>query len=50
MGKIFTIWWVAFSFRSIYAVWNNFAVPHKYFLEASFDKTKDTKKDRSIQV
>jgi len=43
IGKIFTIRWVASSYRTVRAVWNNFAVLHKHFLEASLDNTRDTK-------
>jgi len=41
--KIFTIRWVASSFRTVRAVWNNFAIVHKHFLEAALDNTRDTK-------
>ncbi|KAL4121579.1 hypothetical protein QTP88_014066 [Uroleucon formosanum] len=44
IGKIFTIRWMASSYRTVRAVWNNFAVLHKHFLEASLDNTRDTKK------
>jgi len=43
IGKILTIRWVASSCRRVRAVWNNFAVLHKHFLEASLDNTRDTK-------
>lgn len=43
IGKIFTIRWVSSSYRTVRAVWNNFAVLHKHFLEASLDNTRDTK-------
>lgn len=43
IGKIFTIRWVESSFRTVRAVWNNIAILHKHFIDASLDNTRDTK-------
>ncbi|KAL4121433.1 hypothetical protein QTP88_013947 [Uroleucon formosanum] len=43
IGKIFTIQWVASSFRTVYAVWNNYVALHKHFQESSIDNERDGK-------
>jgi len=43
IGKIFTIWWVASSFRTVRAVWNNYVALHKHFQESSIDNKRDGK-------
>jgi len=43
IGKIFTIRWVASSFRTVRAVWNNYVALHKHFQESSVDYKRDGK-------
>lgn len=43
IGKIFTIRWVASSFRTVCAVWNNYAVLHQHFLKSSMDNGRDSR-------
>jgi len=43
IGKIFTIRWVAFSFRTVHAVWNNYVALHKHFQESSINNERDGK-------
>ncbi|XP_025190416.1 E3 SUMO-protein ligase KIAA1586-like [Melanaphis sacchari] len=48
IGKIFTIRWVASSFRTVRAVWNNYVALHKHFQESSTDNKRDGKEDLNI--
>jgi len=43
IGKIFIIRWVASSFRTVRAVWNNYVALHKHFVESSIDNERDGK-------
>jgi hypothetical protein len=43
VGKIFIIRWVASSFRTISAVWNNYVALHKHFQKSSIDNKRDGK-------
>ncbi|KAL4123382.1 hypothetical protein QTP88_015578 [Uroleucon formosanum] len=43
IGKIFTIRWVASSFKTVHAVWNNYVALHKHFQESSIDNERDGK-------
>jgi len=43
IGKIFTISWVASSFRTVRAVWNNYVALHKHFQESSIDNKRHGK-------
>lgn len=43
IGKIFTIRWVASSYRTLKAVWNNYEALHKHFSLASSDTYRDSR-------
>lgn len=47
IGRILSTRWVASSFRSVYAVWENYEVLVKHFTKAQSDNQRDTK-DRSM--
>jgi hypothetical protein len=47
LGRILSTRWVASSFRSVSAVWENFEALARHFREAENDPTRD-KKDRCM--
>lgn len=47
IGRILSTRWVASSFRSVYAVWENYEILVKHFTKAQSDNTRDAR-DRSM--
>ena len=43
IGKILNIRWVASSFRSVRAVWNNYTAMYKHFMTEADDTAKNSK-------
>ena len=43
IGRILSTRWVAISFRSVLAVWENYEVLVQHFEEAKLDSTRDKK-------
>ena len=43
IGRVLDVRWVASSFRTIHAVWNNYAALHAHFSQAASDPRLDSK-------
>lgn len=43
IGKVFTIQWVASSYRTLKAIWNNYEALYKHFSFASTDTSRESR-------
>ena len=49
IGKVFTVRWVASSFRAVSAVWHSFSASAQHFQNASKDETRQSTEKARFQ-